>query len=355
MMRILGTLTIALSLVAAHGAVGSSFVGQVTHAVDQATHAVEHARSATYSSSDTLFEFHSAFWLNLHHFLYEQAIFSAGDSTRRMARNTRPVTLDALSGYQRSVIKAARAFYRDSVIESSLLFNRRLGEIDRELGRLEQTEGVIGQIGWRALEALLDEMAPIYATYWWPRHDAANRAHVEALEPLVAEYGEAIATEQTAVLIAEWPEEPIRVDVVEFANWAGAYTRTDPTRILISSTAGRGDDHGNLETVFHEAGHGMIGRTRGPVSEAIGRAFTEAGKEPPRSLWHPLLFFTVGEIVARQLAEDGVEDFVPYADRYGLYSGEWGKAHSLLLVYWPAYMAGEATLDDAVEKIAAEW
>lgn len=307
------------------------------------------------AAPETLFEFHSSFWLNLHHFLYEQAVFTTGDSTRRMARRARPVKLDALSGYERSAIKSALAFYRDSVIERSLLFNRRMGELDRELGMLGEEEGVIGQIGWRNLEDLLDEAAPIYAAYWWPKHDKANQEYIATLEPLVAEYGRAIAAEQSAVFQVEWPEEPVRVDVVEFANWAGAYTHTEPTYILVSSTEGRGDPHGNLETVFHEAGHGMIGRTRGPVSEAMARAFEDAGKEPPRSLWHPLLFFTVGEIVRDQLEEAGVEDFVPYADKYQLYSGEWAKPQSLVLLNWPAYMAGETTLEAAAEAIAADW
>lgn len=307
------------------------------------------------SVPDTLFRFRSSFWLNLHHFFYEQAIFAASDSTRRMARNTRQVSLDPLSGYQRSVVKTATAFYRDSVIERSLLFNRLMGDLDRQLGELGEAESVRGQLGWRSLEELLDEAAPIYATYWWPRHEAANQAHIAALEPLVARYGEAIAADQTAALRVEWPAQPIRVDIVEYANWAGAYTRGDPIRIVISSTEGRGDELGNLETVFHEAGHGMIGRTRGPVSEAISVAFTDVGKEPPRQLWHPLLFYTVGVIVLEQLAEDGVDDYVPYADRYGLYTGAWGKAHDLLELYWPAYLAGETTLDVALDGIAADW
>jgi hypothetical protein len=305
--------------------------------------------------ADTLFVFHSAFWLNLHHFLYEQAVFAAGDSTRRMARHATPVTLDPLSGYERSVWKSAVAFYQDSVIDRSLLFNRLMGELDGQLGALDREESVEGQLGWRNLETVLDEAASIYATYWWPEHDKANRQHIAALEPLIARFGQAIAADQSAVFQVPWPEQPIRVDIVEFANWAGAYTRTEPTRILVSSTEGRGDPYGNLETVFHEAGHGMIGRTRGPVSEAAARAFTEAGREPPRSLWHPLLFYTVGVIVGDHLEAAGVGGFVPYADLHGLYGGEWAKPHELVVLYWPAYMAGETTLDATVEKIAADW
>lgn len=305
--------------------------------------------------ADTLFAFHSAFWLNLHHFLYEQAVFSAGDSTRRMARGATPVSLDALSDGERSAWTAALGFYRDSVIGNDLLFNRRLGEVDRELGALGDAESVGGGLGWMELAPVLEDAAPVYRAHWWPAHDSANLAHIAALEPLVARFGDAIATELTAVMQVTWPSEPVRVDIVEYANWAGAYTRGDPIRIVVSSTEGRGDPLGNLETVFHESGHGMIGRTRGPVTEAAVRAFTEAGKEPPRSLWHPLLFYTVGEIVGDELAEAGIEGYEPYADRFGLYTGRWAQAHALVLVYWPPYMEGRTTLDASMDSLAAAW
>ena len=50
-----------------------------------------------------------------------------------------------------------------------------------------------------------------------------------------------------------------------------------------------------------------------PILEAV-RA---AGKEPPRSLWHPLLFFTVGEIVGAQQSPVGLE-IVAHRQRVGM-------------------------------------
>jgi hypothetical protein len=307
------------------------------------------------SATHTLFEIHSSFWLNLHHFLYEQAVFSAGDSTRRMSRHATRASLDGLPEAERRIWDEALAFYRDSLIERSLLFNRRLGQLDRELWSLGAAPGVAGRLSSSALEPVLEAAAPVYAARWWPEHDAANREYIASLEPLLERFGDAIAADVETILHEAWPDEAVRVEIVEYANWAGAYTRTEPTRIVISSTEGVGDELGSLETVFHEAAHGMLGRTHGAVAEATRRAFTRAGKEPPASLWHPLLFFTVGEIVGRHLAKYGIEGYMPYADRHGLYTGEWREPHRLLSLYWPAYLDGQTTLDAALEKIAAAW
>ena len=37
------------------------------------------------------------------------------------------------------------------------------------------------------------------------------------------------------VFEAPWPGNPVRVDIVAYANWAGAYTTIEPTRPTISS------------------------------------------------------------------------------------------------------------------------
>jgi len=68
-----------------------------------------------------------------------------------------------------------------------------------------------------------------------------ERGPIEALAPRVAAgYG------------AQWPAERTVVDVVAYANWAGAYTTNDPTHVTVSSTDSRLEGAGALEILFHE-------------------------------------------------------------------------------------------------------
>src|SRR5690242_1752680 len=72
-----------------------------------------------------LFEFHSGFWMNLHHFLYREAVVAVPQ------KGPRPVTtnsadldeLKLLSPEERSAWDAAVAYYQKSVIQHDQLFD----------------------------------------------------------------------------------------------------------------------------------------------------------------------------------------------------------------------------------------
>ena len=66
----------------------------------------------------------------------------------------------------------------------------------------------------------------------------------------------------------------------------------------------------------------MIGALRSQLSAA----FEVGGAEPPRDLWHLLLFVTAGEAVRRTLAADGMDDYRPFGERTGVYRrGAWAR------------------------------
>jgi hypothetical protein len=113
-----------------------------------------------------------------------------------------------------------------------------------------------------------------------------------------------------------------------------------------------------FEVLFHEASHALAGA----VTAAISREFRERDKPIPRDFWHALLFYTTGEIVRRDV-EYGTMKFtdekgdlpaayLPYAARFGLYSGSWEHFRGLLDLYWLPYLDGRVSFDTAIARLA---
>lgn len=274
------------------------------------------------------FEFHSGFWVNLHHYLYEQA--SPGSA---VASDT-PAWRRALDYYRREMVKQD-------------MLSREMEAVNNTLSDREAAASIEGSGLQPELIAVLEDAAPEYRQRWWPVHDAANRAWIAAVRPLLAKYGAGITGEVAAAFGTNWPDGPIRTDVAEYANWGGAYTTLEPTHITISSTDRGYAGRAALEMLFHEASHAL---SRG-VTDALFLEARAQGKLLRRqSLWHAVLFYTTGEIVARHL-----EDYTPYAIANGLYDQGWPGALPVLDQDWRPYLDGKIDRAAAIRSVVRDY
>src|SRR6267378_6959237 len=338
-----------------------------------------------------VFELHSGFWINLHHRLYEEA---------RQRRNVEPVgtpksgktgkpTLQiapdskiALSSSEQHAWENAISYYAANYANKDLLFNTELLLLKNQLGDFETCDELSGakkkpcDAGLPAnLTQILEGAAPVYRAHRWPADDRANRAWIKRVAPLVREQGVGLSHRLADIYQTRWPTEKIRVDVVRFANSAGAYTTLDPLRVTISSIDPRNQDAAALEILFHEASHGIAQ----PVEQAIIRECRQREKPIPRDLWHALIFYTTGEVIkpimdaqadlpkddapAGSSGGSGMPDtgsrgsqggeYTPYAKRERLYDRGWESYLKLLTQYWQPYLEGRATFDDAIAHMVS--
>jgi hypothetical protein len=309
--------------------------------------------------TSSIFEFHSGFWLNLHDFLYHQARIRArqlaGNANKAAGASTGTADLGGLTPEQQRAWTSVLDYYRNTWIEHDLLFDEEMVRIKGRLVESEAAADLKGSGLQPELVAALEGAAPIYRAQWWDGQRRANRSWVEAVTPLLNRYGGSLIRQLTAAYRAEWPGRRIRVDVVQYASWAGAYTTRDPVHITVSSTDPRNQGLAALETLFHEASHAMVGRSSGAVSEALAREGRARNKAIPDDLWHALIFYTTGEIVRRTLAKGGVADYSPYAYRNGLYARlpAWQKYQREFEQYWQSYLDGKTGFDDAIASLVS--
>jgi hypothetical protein len=143
-----------------------------------------------------------------------------------------------------------------------------------------------------------------------------------------------------------WPQGKIRVDISYYANWAGAYTSTKPeTHVVIASRAEKMKNDW-LELLFHEPSHAIISGDEYKVGETIQKVSDELKRNPPRQLWHSLLFYFSGVAIQDLMKAEGVE-----YELYMIRNDVYGRHHEVILKYMPEYINGNSELDEALKKL----
>jgi hypothetical protein len=324
-----------------------------------------------------VFEFHSSFWVNLHHFLYHEARARAAAKEAQVSTGKQPGPVlkiapgatPALTAAEQKIWDDAVAFYAQNEANKDMQINIDLILLKNQLGDFEDCDELTGRKK-RACDAglpgkvglVLESAAPVYRAHWWADQDRGNRRWVARVAPLVREQGVGISQHLAEIYQSKWPKEKIRVDVCAYANPGGAYTTLDPLRVTIASTDPRNQGPAALEVLFHESSHGIAV----PVQEAITRECRQRDKPIPRNLWHALIYYTTGEVL-RPVMRDGGEKTpedaggaikpktyaVPYALRENLSQRGWEEYLRALTLYWQPYLDGKVTFEDAIAHLVS--
>lgn len=279
-----------------------------------------------------LFNFHSNFWINLHHFL-------------RVVGRGQPIKAE-MTADERAAWDSAVAVYRATYSQRDLLMDEGMVAIKTAL-RGASPESLDGIDIPADLRTALITAAPVYRRHFWPEHDAANRAWIANAEPLVRRHGAKIAPKLAAAYGETWPSEAIDIDLSVAAGPVGAYT-TYPPHVTISSMDKSNQGLASLEIVFHESAH-QWGRR---LSQIIKESAETRGKTVPRGLWHAVLFYNSGEITRRVLEEAGV----PYAlyGHPGVYTDLCGEGcFEKVKAAWDPRLDGTATMEEALDRLVA--
>jgi hypothetical protein len=302
-----------------------------------------------------VYEFHSGFWLNLHHTLYRQARLQRG------AGNSAGAPISGLTPAEQRAWSAALGFYAKTYADKDLTISLEMILIKNQLGDFETCEDLTGlkkKTCDAGLPAKLTEAlalaAPVYRAHLWGEHDRANRRWISSVAPLVRRNGVDLSHRLAEIYQTNWPKERIRVDVTSYASATGAYTTLDPLRVTVSSSDPRNQGSEALEVLFHEASHGIADS----VQDAIFRECRQRDKPIPRDLWHALLFYTTGEVIrpldlSPAAAASPSSGYVPYAVREGLYKRGWENYLRILTQYWQPYLDGRVEFSDAVAHMVS--
>lgn len=300
------------------------------------------------------FAFHSSPWLNLHHMLYQWArgLAPRADGDRRPPVEVRETAqLEGWSAEERSSWQAAVDHYAESIVARSLTFNGELYQLKREL--LSAGETIPDDLPYRASPVLRAAM-PIYREHFWRAHDARNRRWVTEVLPQLKEH-EAAAGERIArAMGGAWPDEPMRVDLCFYANWAGAYTTRAPDHVVIASDDSDIQGWAAFELLLHEPCHSAALGLR--FGQRVSAAFRAEGVDEPDRLWHQLIFYSAGEITRDVVPEPDLEQFRTYAETAGFWTRpQWRGLERILDAHWRPFLDETVEQEEALRAVARAW
>lgn len=298
-------------------------------------------RSAEPSPAALRFEFHSAFLMNLHHFLIDAARHPGRIDAVKWDV---PPTADEMAALHDAV-----AFYATTFGKRDLLFDGELRDIKHALARAGDARWQADGLGLPpALAAVLDRAAPAYARCLWSSQDRTNRAWIARVQVLEARYGAQIQPRLERIFDSSFPDS-IREDiVVTTGTFTGAYTDAPPPQTVMPSGWDEYDGLAALEMIWHEAAHAGPGDQLEALIEADAKA---QGRQVPENLWHAALFEAVGATVSDVLARDGVPGYVEYAEKNGVYQRAWPQYLPALHDEWRTWIAGHGRLKGAVDAM----
>jgi hypothetical protein len=288
-------------------------------------------------------EFHSAFWINLHHTLYAAAWSKRSDTSVRRLIGPLPAPLDApLSPQERAAWDAAVRYYDRALADRDLRSGRGMTAIKRALAAEDLAADAID----RELRTVLDDAARVYRRHYWPAHDRANREWIRATSDLLRSVEQEVVGSHERLYARPWFASPVRVDV----TWVGrAYTTLDPvTHATVSPAEGSGlTGWMGVEIVLHEVSHELILPTERLLAEALGGRLSDHG-----GLWHVIQFYLTGSALKTVLVRRGGE-YTPYMYATGLFDRAWSRYRAPVEKHWEPYVRGEITRAEAVERTVA--
>ncbi len=288
------------------------------------------------------FEIHIDPWQSLHHFAYHYVRATRTD-LKLMGRvpltdaDMALITDDFLAGCHS--LQAAYAPY----VDSSILHTETTRALSEALasGPDSLTDDTLR-------DALMACM-PSYQAAFWPSHRANALAVIDRLEPQLVAYEGGLRDAIAVLSEGRWPDRPIRVDILPYTNWAGAYTADFPPHILISSQdPGIAGDY-VLEILFHESTHlASLGTTVDVVTES---ALARYNVDNMR-FWHYVLFYISGEAVR---AATGDMDYVAYYQSRGMDRSPAASAsYQALGAVWDESESLESRVEMAIALLVQE-
>jgi len=104
------------------------------------------------------FDFHSGFWINLHHFLYMSAL--------PLPPGSLAAPLPEMSQSEQKIWEGAVEFYRQHMVQLDFVGDDQLQRMDSYLTKQESATTISGDVIGSDSAAVLTSAAPIYQRYW---------------------------------------------------------------------------------------------------------------------------------------------------------------------------------------------
>jgi hypothetical protein len=285
--------------------------------------------------------FKSDLQVNLHHFLHELARDEHYYRSIISSKN--------LTSQESQVLTQSVNLYKNEIGSGHILFNR--GEIPQMTSSVLNRKSI--NFDTSISKAFL-QFKPIYERIYWSKHHRQNKLWADELAPKIELYGEVIEKKLRYLFQSKLITKNVHlVDVVyKSGTKQGAYTSGRNSQTIINSTSKDYQTWFSLEMIYHEISHAVSLSRQSNLRKLISSVFKLNGLENEIGIWHPIQFYTVGEVVKETISKE-VPNYMSYANFNGLYKGSW-QYENIITKYWKPYIEGNVTMEIAINNIAKQ-
>lgn len=283
--------------------------------------------------------------LNLHLFLYEMA---RDENALKEFRSGGSINSEDLPYFEKAIEE-----YRELGAERNIHIIRSDSEVAELTGVLLNRQNIDIEISQDSLYRHVVNVAPIYKRNLWEMHSAKNLEWLRGLQVKLDKYGGEISQELEKLFSEKLVDGVHTVNITYKPGLRqGATTSGRSFQTIINSSYPDYSGWFALEMFFHELSHVNSVSRKSRLQKLIVSEFDKYSLEQHKKIWHPIHFYTVGEVVKRAISKEEPK-FIAYAKANGLYVGHWDYK-VILDRYWMPYLDGLVSMEQAIENIAKE-
>jgi len=283
--------------------------------------------------------------LNLHLFLYELA---RDEDALGDFRGSGSIAPKDLSYFEKAIDE-----YRTLGADKNIHIIRSNSEIAELTDALLRRRKVDVEMSRDHLYHYLIDVIPVYKRTLWEAHSANNLKWLQGLQVKLDRYGGEISKELEELFSENLIDGMHTVNISYKPGLRqGATTSGRSFQTILNSSYPDYSDWYALEMFFHELSHVNSVSRKSRLQKLIASEFDKHNLTKHKNIWHPIQFYTVGEVVRRAISKEEPK-FIAYAKENGLYTGRWDYK-VILDRYWMPYLDGLVSMEQAIENIAKE-
>ncbi len=305
-----------------------------------------------YSIPTSKFDFSINFWVNMHHFLYQESYLHLNHDSSLVTRDF----LQKLNSKEVALFDSTVAFYEHEIHDKHFFFSDHMNAVSNLLTNSKRQLSHSENPDINLLIKQLRNFKKIYHKYLWPQHYVQNKRVLDKNVALIKVLEMPMSSSLSSLFHRNWQAAKIKVNISAYGALIRSslrnvpYTNLNPTLITMTSSDYLLEQNGLwLELLFHEASHHLVFYNEGLITETIAKVSQEQKLKAPRGLWHAYLFYISGRVTQEKLKDHSYEVNQLYMERFQVFSTLYPSLKKL-----DQYIVGNKSLKEVTLEILKE-
>jgi hypothetical protein len=296
-------------------------------------------------------EFHSNYFINLHHFIFNKAMrYSFYKSENQKQFDSLFVEIKySVDEKSKAKIMSAVKYYADSLSRRNMLFDEELTSFKYALQQSQSYNELKTKTTSFQIISAMKSADAFFKKYYWNEQNKKNKDFILASIETIKKIEEEVMANCSQYYQYKFNGKKFRVDLTDYATFFSAYTTNEPyVSAIISSTNKKHEGNQGIEVIFHEISHAMIDS----VYNMQQKICSEKNLKFDHNVWHSILFYSTGTFVKNALLNVGQKhEMYLYKNKLADFNPVVKKMMEAIAIHWQNFLDGKSSMQDSMHHI----